>query len=199
MGTDCVRIINGRLYKLTNLYSCKPADVKTDLQFTSIFSLTTSNNREEKSCPFSWSDPLKSRWPVGAKQLQSLDVEPPDVFLYTSKLTSPQSNVSKIAVLLQARRQENASSECNFVSVQHPLPVQMTDVAFFEHQLESESVRGNRFADNDELRYSLRSLERFAPWIRNVFLVTNGQIPRWLNVEHPSLRLVQHRVSVHFN
>jgi hypothetical protein len=28
--------------------------------------------------------------------------------------------------------------------------------------------------DNDELRFSLRSLERRAPWIRNVFIVTNG-------------------------
>lgn len=192
LGTDCVRIIDGRLYKLTNLYSCNSADVKTDLNLTSIFSLTTRNT-EKEGCEFSWSDPLKSRWPVRAKQLQSLEVEMPNVFLYTSRMTVLQSNVSKIVVLLQTKK---ASSECNFVQVQHPFPVQMTDGAFFEHQLESESVRRNRFADNDELRYSLRSLERFAPWIRNVFLVTNGQIPRWLNVEHPRLRLVQHRVSV---
>nr|CAD7429544.1 unnamed protein product [Timema monikensis] len=43
-----------------------------------------------------------------------------------------------------------------------------------------------------ELRYSLRSLEKFAPWIRHVFLVTNGQIPYWLNLDNPRLTLVTH-------
>lgn len=50
----------------------------------------------------------------------------------------------------------------------------------------------NRFRDNDELKFSLRSLGRFAPWIRRVFLVTSGQAPEWLNRNHPRLTLVTH-------
>ena len=50
----------------------------------------------------------------------------------------------------------------------------------------------NRFRDNDELRYSLRSIWRFAPWVRHVFIVTNGQVPHWLNLDHPRLTLVTH-------
>ena len=50
----------------------------------------------------------------------------------------------------------------------------------------------NRFRDNEELRYSLRSLWRFAPWVRHVFVVTNGQVPVWLNLDHPRLTVVQH-------
>jgi hypothetical protein len=49
-----------------------------------------------------------------------------------------------------------------------------------------------RFLDRDELRYSLRALERFAPFVRNVYLVTDQQIPRWLDVLHPQLRVVFH-------
>ena len=44
--------------------------------------------------------------------------------------------------------------------------------------------------DNEELRYSLRSLWQFAPWIRRVFIVTNGQVPYWLNVEHPRIDII---------
>jgi len=55
----------------------------------------------------------------------------------------------------------------------------------------------NRFRDNGELKFSLRSLERFAPWIRNVFLVTNGQVPPWLNCDHPRLTLVTHQDLFH--
>ncbi|GFG35565.1 hypothetical protein Cfor_07589 [Coptotermes formosanus] len=43
-----------------------------------------------------------------------------------------------------------------------------------------------------ELRYSLRSLERYAPWVRHVYLVTNGQIPYWLDLENPRLTVVTH-------
>jgi hypothetical protein len=50
-----------------------------------------------------------------------------------------------------------------------------------------------RFADHGELRYSLRSLEQFLPWVRTVHLVTAGQRPAWLVDDHPRLRLVDHR------
>jgi hypothetical protein len=54
------------------------------------------------------------------------------------------------------------------------------------------SAVAGRFRDNQELRYSLRSLERFAPWIRTVHLVTDGQVPGWLRTTHPRLNLVTH-------
>jgi len=49
------------------------------------------------------------------------------------------------------------------------------------------------FRDNGELRYSLRSLERYAPWIRRIFIVTDGQTPPWLDTGNPALRVVDHR------
>lgn len=57
---------------------------------------------------------------------------------------------------------------------------------------ENEDLVASRFADNDELKYSLRSLERFAPWVRKVYIVTNGQIPSWLNLDCPRVAIVTH-------
>ena len=37
-----------------------------------------------------------------------------------------------------------------------------------------------RFRDNDELRYSLRALERFFPEHGHIYIVTDGQAPAWL-------------------
>lgn len=51
----------------------------------------------------------------------------------------------------------------------------------------------SRFSDKDELRYSLRSLEIYAPWIRHVYIVTNGQIPSWLDMDNPRVTLVTHQ------
>ena len=51
----------------------------------------------------------------------------------------------------------------------------------------------NRWADHDELKYSLRSLATFAPWIRTVHIVTNGQVPVWMNTDNPRVRLVTHQ------
>jgi hypothetical protein len=49
-----------------------------------------------------------------------------------------------------------------------------------------------RFREFGELRYSLRSLARHAPWIRRVHLVTNGQVPAWLDRSTPRIRIVTH-------
>ncbi len=50
-----------------------------------------------------------------------------------------------------------------------------------------------RYRNRDELRFSLRSLAMYAPWIRHVYLVTAGQVPDWLDRDHPGLTVVDHR------
>ncbi len=50
-----------------------------------------------------------------------------------------------------------------------------------------------RYRSRDELRYSMRSLHLFAPWVRRIHLVTAGQVPAWLDTLHPSIRVVDHR------
>ncbi|KAL8003667.1 putative stealth protein CR2 region 2 [Plasmopara halstedii] len=71
-----------------------------------------------------------------------------------------------------------------------PLPVwgQDTDVLG-----KDDSNSDNRFRDNEELRYSLRSLEKYAPWVRHVYVVTDGQIPSWLDIDSPNLSIIKHR------
>ena len=49
-----------------------------------------------------------------------------------------------------------------------------------------------RFISRDELRYSLRSVHLFAPWVRNIYLVTSGQVPSWLELDHPGVQVVPH-------
>lgn len=54
------------------------------------------------------------------------------------------------------------------------------------------SASANRYRDNDELRFSMRSLAKYAPWVRRIVLVTNGQVPAWLDVSHPRISVVTH-------
>lgn len=49
-----------------------------------------------------------------------------------------------------------------------------------------------RYTDNGELRYSLRSVEKYAPWIRRIFIVTDHQVPDWLDTDNPRVRIVDH-------
>jgi len=53
-------------------------------------------------------------------------------------------------------------------------------------------VRRRRFRDNGELRYSMRSLVRFAPWLRRIYLVTNGDVPAWLARYSNRVEVVTH-------
>jgi hypothetical protein len=49
-----------------------------------------------------------------------------------------------------------------------------------------------RFRDNDELRYSLRALERYFPQHGHIYLVTDGQTPEWLEAAD-QITVVDHR------
>lgn len=50
-----------------------------------------------------------------------------------------------------------------------------------------------RYADNDELKYSLRSIDKYAPWLRRIFIVTDNQVPVWLDTSNASVRIVDHK------
>lgn len=53
--------------------------------------------------------------------------------------------------------------------------------------------RALRYRDWGVLPYLFRGLERFAPWVNNVHLVTWGHLPTWLNIDHPKLHIVNHK------
>ena len=63
--------------------------------------------------------------------------------------------------------------------------------AFFGRKVENSSSNFNgRYANNDELKYSLRSVERYAPWIRKIFIVTDDQKPKWLDISNPKIQII---------
>lgn len=45
----------------------------------------------------------------------------------------------------------------------------------------------------NQLKYAIRSFDKYAPWLRNIFIVTNGQVPNWLNTEMENVRIVEHQ------
>lgn len=47
-----------------------------------------------------------------------------------------------------------------------------------------------RFRQLDELKYALRSVHLFAPWIRKIFVVTDSARPAWLD-EHPDVTVLR--------
>lgn len=49
-----------------------------------------------------------------------------------------------------------------------------------------------RFVNNDELKYSLRSVEKYAPWIHRIYIVTDNQVPEWLDINNPKINIVDH-------
>lgn len=49
-----------------------------------------------------------------------------------------------------------------------------------------------RYIDNEELRYSLRSVAQNAPWINKIYIITNGQVPQWLDTSHPKIKIITH-------
>ena len=61
-----------------------------------------------------------------------------------------------------------------------------------QHVEMQSSGSEERYLDRDELRYSLRSVWAYAPFVRNVYIVTAGHCPKWLDFDHSRIRVVSH-------
>lgn len=56
--------------------------------------------------------------------------------------------------------------------------------------IDKEANNPCRFVDNGELKYSLRSVELYAPWVNKIYIVTDNQIPNWLNLNNPKIQII---------
>lgn len=62
--------------------------------------------------------------------------------------------------------------------------------------VERVAAAERRFSDNDEIRYCLRSLRNHAPWLRTIWLVTDGQQPQSVEgsiASRSGIEVVDHR------
>lgn len=50
-----------------------------------------------------------------------------------------------------------------------------------------------RYTNIDELKYSLRSVYKYANWVNNIYIVVDDdQKPEWLNLQNPKIHLIKH-------
>ncbi len=72
-----------------------------------------------------------------------------------------------------------------------------------DSQWRSEYIqyKADRNSDNSEARYRdwnllkfwFRSIEMYAPWVRKIHFLTYGHLPKWLDVDHPKINIVNHK------
>ena len=63
----------------------------------------------------------------------------------------------------------------------------------YQDTKDGEAIGANRFRDWGLLKYWFRGVEKFAPFVGNVYFVTYGHVPTWLNIDCPRLKVVRHQ------
>lgn len=58
---------------------------------------------------------------------------------------------------------------------------------------EDYSSSANRFRDWDNLHYLFRGIDKFMPWVNNIFFITWGHLPKWLDTSNPKLKIINHK------
>ena len=145
------------------------------------------------SCTVDWGDN------VGEKSMEDVMCTEPIDAVYTWVNGSDPRHIAEVKYWQKVeRRKENQTlRESEIVNSTEapatfaprgPSPANEEELGDVADQQASRS----RFEDHDEMLYSLRSLVMFAPWIRRVYIVTNGQVPTWLNLEDPRISVVPH-------
>lgn len=59
-------------------------------------------------------------------------------------------------------------------------------------EVKPDASAGNRYSDHEELKYSLRSVWKYASFFNHIYIVTMNQKPEWLKA-HPQITIVDHK------
>lgn len=70
-------------------------------------------------------------------------------------------------------------------------PVWRAERAKYRPELGSDDNEA-RYREWGLFQYWFRSIERYAPWVRTIHLITWGHLPDWLDTSHPKLHIVRH-------
>lgn len=49
-----------------------------------------------------------------------------------------------------------------------------------------------RFSNHDELYYSIRSIKKYIPWVRTIYIITDNQIPNWF-MKDKGVEIIDHK------
>ena len=59
-------------------------------------------------------------------------------------------------------------------------------------KLDASGTISAKFVEHEELKYSLRSVRKNLPWINHIYIITNGQIPSWLDRTNRWISIITH-------
>ncbi len=62
----------------------------------------------------------------------------------------------------------------------------------YKPNTDSDANSKSRFYSRDELKYALRSWEKYGSFIRKIFIVSNCREPEWLDKNHPKIEWIPH-------
>ena len=93
-----------------------------------------------------------------------------------------------------AKKTEQAQLPIDFVIawVDGDDPAWLAEKANYSPTKMADSASSVRFRDWDNLQYWFRSVEQFAPWVHRIYFLTWGHLPKWLNTDHPKLKIIRH-------
>ena len=93
-------------------------------------------------------------------------------------ITVPNHAPSRPNCEMTERRLCNGPIDVVFTWVNGSDPIQQENLRKYKGNPERLTIM---YRDYGTLRFAMRSIEKFAPWINHIFLLTNGQQPDWYN------------------
>ena len=137
-----------------------------------------------------------------AKNLRGLSIwREVDHAVASARTNSSHSAHGEVTIMRQVRRStdESVDAVVAWVDGGDPAPRQAQTLSCRSGRgCQARAVANieRRFSDNDEIRFCLRSIRNYAPWVRTIWLVTDEQVPAAIDrrrAERENIRIVDHR------
>lgn len=104
--------------------------------------------------------------------------------------------------------QQSNSENCTFrdfpvdvvytwVNGSDPIWIEKKDEAMKKNEIKiGRRAQIGRYIDIGELKYSLRCIEKFIPWVHKIYIVTDNQFPDFLKENQTKLEIIDHKIII---
>ncbi|WP_068547310.1 Stealth CR1 domain-containing protein [Thalassotalea crassostreae] len=109
-------------------------------------------------------------------------------------LTSEEFNNELLLSYLNKNDEYNFDVDVVFTWVDGDDPVWAEKKAHYANVADKKprtAASNSRFKSRDELKYALRSVLMYAPWVRKIYIVTDNQVPIWFK-ENEKVEIIYH-------
>lgn len=158
-----------------------------------IFNISTIKKINPKIMFLNISKPVSDFQNISQEELQNIDEKDNSMQIKENGLKNELFDIQQSSPKKFTNPDFPVDVVYTWVNGSDPAWIMKKDEAMKSHDLKiAKRAQAGRYIDIGELKYSLRCVEKFLPWVHKIYILTDNQFPCFLKKHQSKIEIISH-------